>query len=74
MHPALAAPARLGNCSDNCSCVVLTSSVPAGRLRCSRLLLLAQLYLPLLTTMDGGNAKRLSGTILALESYLPTSL
>ena len=23
--------------------------------------------------MDGGNAKRLSGTILALESYLPTS-
>ncbi len=26
---------RLGNYSDNCSCVVLTSSVPAGRLRCS---------------------------------------
>ncbi len=62
-----AAPARLGNCSHNCSCVVLTSSIPAGRLRCSRLLLLAQLYLLLpwsrtfrhLTARNGGNAQGL---------------
>ena len=50
---------RLGNCSDNCSCVVLTSGVPAGRLRCSTF--------RHLTAREGGNAKGLLGTILALS-------
>ena len=76
VQPPCLTSSLLDRCSGNCSCVALTSCVPAGRptrfsatAPCVALTPASlQSYPPHLPSMDGGNARGLLGTILAMWS------